>query len=658
MRYNTGNPVEPDGSSSPFDLFDNAGNIDKAANGEADTWVDRTGENRKSIRGMEREFDQSQQLRDQEFTEDQADRLAQFDIAQAEKESQFQQFLASSGYQPLGDYAAGINVTTRNQIIRKDGEYYRIAASASLPYTTTGNWAVDSPNFVSVGHAALRQQLASAGGSGLSEYSGRTVEVRLEEIPTPVDKPFGAAGNATTNDSSSFAAFEVVHKGRTVDLGGKTYLVNSTPRGNNYVNGKFKILDATFPAGFFNEFLASAPKFNSYGGQLRSLKEALGNPLVQFVGIAGVGDSILWGRTLPDNSSVTPQTQLLNTARDNASSPSFWNNLRRYIGGQYMKGAALTLSNWAASPSGESVATYVKPLTIYPKDGPFSLTVVGSTQTSASAARATSPTGFMYTLSDGAPGGANYQSIKFNFTGDKFTFIFRATNTGDFINYRLFVNGVDQGSFSTQDGVDGVVSGDNNRRLHSFGYVRNKVIEIRTDSTGMTGVRRLYIEGIEIPKTVRFTNQGVIGQTARTYDLYNLSGSYSSPTAVTAYDQFIFCQFGTNDRGDTSVPPGGAEFERSMQAIITRLTALGEVILMCAGPVADSTEPPAPAYMTMRDVRGVLSKVAKSNSLAFIDNLAAFDTVDPSVILDGTTHPNALGHAVMSRNIINALESQ
>lgn len=506
--------------------------------------------------------------------------------------------------------------------------------------------------------ATLRGDLASPSGSSLVGYAGRTVDARLKDLPAPVDAPFSASGDGETNDTSAFSSFELVHRGKTIDLGGKTYLVSATPKGNNYVNGKFKIANATFPAGFFNEFLSSAPRFSSYGDQLRRLKEALGNPLVQFVGIVGVGDSITWGRTLPDNSSFAPQTQLLTTARDNASSPSFWNNFRRYIGSQYMKGATLNLSNWAASPTGESIATYVKPLIIYPKDGPFTLSVTGVTQTASSAARASSPTGFMYTLNDGAPGGANYQSIKFNFTGDRFTLIFRATNTGDFNNYRVFVDGVDQGLFTTQDGVDGVVSGDNNRRLHTFSYVRNKVVEIRSDSAGLSGVRRLYLEGLEIPKTVRCTNQGVIGLTARVYDLNNLSGSFSNPTAVTAQDQFVFCQFGTNDRGDTSVPPGGAEFERSMQAIITRLTALADVILMCAGPVADSTEPPAPSYMTMRDVRGILSKVAKANSLAFIDNLAAFDTVDPSVILDGTTHPNALGHAVMSRNIINALESQ
>lgn len=143
MPYNTGNPVEPNGSSDPRDLFDNSANLDRAVNGDAPTWIDRKGRNRKSLAGMELEFDQSQAIRDE----------------------QFQQFLISSGYQDLGDYGPGILITARNQILRKDGEYYRISAAVEVPYTTTGVWFDEASKFVSVGDAALRQELASPTGS-------------------------------------------------------------------------------------------------------------------------------------------------------------------------------------------------------------------------------------------------------------------------------------------------------------------------------------------------------------------------------------------------------------------------------------------------------------------------------------------------------------
>ncbi|WP_234704873.1 hypothetical protein, partial [Achromobacter marplatensis] len=37
----------------------------------------------------------------------------------ADSDAEFQQFLLSSGYQDLGDYAAGLTISTRNQIFRK-----------------------------------------------------------------------------------------------------------------------------------------------------------------------------------------------------------------------------------------------------------------------------------------------------------------------------------------------------------------------------------------------------------------------------------------------------------------------------------------------------------------------------------------------------------
>ncbi|MDN5518497.1 SGNH/GDSL hydrolase family protein [Pseudomonas sp.] len=142
MRYNTGNPVEPDGSSSPFDLHDNAGNLDLAANGSSNSWVDRTGKPRKSFKGFESDF------------------IAE----QVSREARFQSFLISSGYQLVGDYAAGIVLSAYNQVIRKDGELYRLTSSTPIPYTTTGVWSSEQSKFVSVGDAALRQELSKSSG--------------------------------------------------------------------------------------------------------------------------------------------------------------------------------------------------------------------------------------------------------------------------------------------------------------------------------------------------------------------------------------------------------------------------------------------------------------------------------------------------------------
>ncbi|SUX92009.1 Uncharacterised protein [Bordetella trematum] len=83
----------------------------------------------------------------------------------------FENFILSSGYQDIGDYGPGLQITERNQVFWKGGELYRAGASLPLPYVTTGDWASESASFVAVGDAALRQQLASDTGAELVFFS-------------------------------------------------------------------------------------------------------------------------------------------------------------------------------------------------------------------------------------------------------------------------------------------------------------------------------------------------------------------------------------------------------------------------------------------------------------------------------------------------------
>lgn len=134
MRYNTGNPVEPDGSSDPRDLYDNAGNIDLFANGSNPSYLDRKGVSRKSIRGMEQDFSD---------------------------------FLANSGFEPVHlVYVDGqpLTVSRPTQLIDRDGRTYRVKFPAAFPVTLTGAWATDLTKLVEIDDQALRQDLASAEG--------------------------------------------------------------------------------------------------------------------------------------------------------------------------------------------------------------------------------------------------------------------------------------------------------------------------------------------------------------------------------------------------------------------------------------------------------------------------------------------------------------
>lgn len=147
----TNKPIQ---SEDPRDLKFNAGKIDEEANGSADYYTDRFGVQRLTNTGRNNRFQTAQNEREAEFVESQAD-----------KETRFQQFLLNSGYQFLGDYENGpYTIDARNQIIRYQNEFWRLNASTTPPYTTTGvnstSWAVDVTHLVSVGDAALRQELA------------------------------------------------------------------------------------------------------------------------------------------------------------------------------------------------------------------------------------------------------------------------------------------------------------------------------------------------------------------------------------------------------------------------------------------------------------------------------------------------------------------
>ena len=128
-KYATGNAI---GSTDPRDLYDNAQNIDEWANSENKTaHADRFGISRRTFHGMESEYDA---------------------------------FMSSFGYSYLGNYAAGIDVTASNQLVKYDGEYWKPASNAALPFTTSGTWVGgDDAKFVAVGDAALRSEI----GSGL-----------------------------------------------------------------------------------------------------------------------------------------------------------------------------------------------------------------------------------------------------------------------------------------------------------------------------------------------------------------------------------------------------------------------------------------------------------------------------------------------------------
>ena len=198
--YATGNPL---GSTAVKDLYDNAENIDFFVNGTELAYPDRFFQTRKSWKGIEEDF---------------------------------QQFLLNSGYEFIGDYDADgpLNITARNQIFTKDGEYWRAAASLALPYTTVNNWVIDEPKFVSVGDAALRQDLASAAGATFVNYTAPGTGAATQDVENRLQgelwaRDFGAVGDGVANDTVALQAWlnACMAQGKRARWGAGTFKITS-----------------------------------------------------------------------------------------------------------------------------------------------------------------------------------------------------------------------------------------------------------------------------------------------------------------------------------------------------------------------------------------------------------------------------------------------
>ncbi|MCP4197086.1 MAG: hypothetical protein GY762_08030, partial [Proteobacteria bacterium] len=140
MPYNTNNPL---GSKDPRDLYDNATNFDNYANGPDPMYPNRFGVQKLSIEGMNQ----------------------QFDAAQTGPDEQFQAALLATGFVDIGNYAAGLTITARNQVFAYNGLFYSAGPGLALPYTLTGNWAAEGSNFLLRADAPLRADLAASSGA-------------------------------------------------------------------------------------------------------------------------------------------------------------------------------------------------------------------------------------------------------------------------------------------------------------------------------------------------------------------------------------------------------------------------------------------------------------------------------------------------------------
>lgn len=146
--------IEKLGSSSPEVLLKNATNLDKLVNGrESESLPDRFGVLRKTWHGMEMIFN----------------RFIDYITGRGE------QAVAAIGWQELGNWAVGLAVDNRQQIVYYNGSWYKYLGelehviAGDSPENDGGVWSAANPTgkWSNIGDAALRSNLGSGEGTSL-----------------------------------------------------------------------------------------------------------------------------------------------------------------------------------------------------------------------------------------------------------------------------------------------------------------------------------------------------------------------------------------------------------------------------------------------------------------------------------------------------------
>ena len=149
--YKTKNPL---GSAAVKDLYDNAENVDKFVNDRTkEELEDRLGVLRKTWHGMEMIFS----------------RFIDYITGRGE------QAVAAIGWQELGNWAVGLVVDNRQQIVYYNGSWYKYLGelehviAGDSPENDGGVWSAANPTgkWSNIGDAALRSNLGSSEGFGL-----------------------------------------------------------------------------------------------------------------------------------------------------------------------------------------------------------------------------------------------------------------------------------------------------------------------------------------------------------------------------------------------------------------------------------------------------------------------------------------------------------
>ncbi len=172
---NTYNTLNPLGSTSAKDLFDNASNFDEAMNSSSPSFYDRFLKRRETWAGMEK---------------------------------MVSDFLEAMGFEATHlVYVDGtpLTVLRPTQLVDRAGSVYKVKQPASFPVNLTGTWATDQLLLVDVGDASLRMALASSTGATMVGYGSSTVAKTLDTIRRVTIDQFAVVGQTNWDDAMAAA---------------------------------------------------------------------------------------------------------------------------------------------------------------------------------------------------------------------------------------------------------------------------------------------------------------------------------------------------------------------------------------------------------------------------------------------------------------------
>ncbi|WP_087502336.1 phage tail fiber protein [Pseudomonas sp. SID14000] len=579
--------------------------------------------------------------------------------------SQIQAIHIAEEARDLADYVVSVNGD--NTTNAKNRRIVNVAPGVDGTDAVNKNQltAAESAVAVSASQAAASAQRAAASAAA----AAATIGDRLN----PLNPKYGAVADGVVNDSAAFAKFEAEFVGRTVDLGGAIFKVDSIPRKNVYIHGSWKLSgvpnDFTRIAFEGDSVLSRPACFTPFGGGLNRLKAALTNILTQFVGVVWIGDSITWGSgNQPEMAITDPRNGTLKDPRDWFGTNSYVNNLRRYLIEEYLPGATITTAPWPLSPYGDAIVTATKDIHILPLGPEFAHRVVGApiSITNDVASGLPGKWRVLITNQNTTQGDNAYGEISFKFTGNCFRLLLGCI-TANASDYIIYVNGNSIGRFSTAAGDPAdngtvFVEGGHHTRTHTFPMVYNGTVTIRAVRPLVAGgdpSKVLRISSLIIPKTLRLTNNGINGSSLSTYRVYNMPPSginFSGSVAVNAGDLFTFIQLGTNDRGTIRGPQTIPFIQQECRALLDSIPFYSTPILMASNPAIPVVNP-VPANLDQSDIRSALFTVARERAIDFVDNYNVFRGLDRLAFAKDQLHPNQWGYSVVSSNIIKAIES-